>query len=263
VKIACFNFIIVLSAVLLTSCNGTEKEPVQLERSVTSTEVQKSRDIMESTPIYFIATGDNPNWKLELSALAIRFTCDMAGFAPFLSAHVEPSVRADANVKRYVVATESGEMLIEIMEGSCPNSEYTVHVDFKDGKDAEGRHFDGCGDYKLDKSISGKWMLESWNGKTVNMTDFPDELPFIELDMDGKTFTAMTGCNSMNGKLIGERWNMRFTDIASTKMMCPNQALELEILANLKKSTSYAVTANNLKLRNADGILLTFAHPRE
>ncbi|MCO6459990.1 MAG: META domain-containing protein [Saprospiraceae bacterium] len=85
----------------------------------------------------------------------------------------------------------------------------------------------------------------------------------IELSLPNRkgegTFTGNTGCNTINGKYKSEKGSsiIHFSDIASTKMACPNDNQENIIIGALEKINSYEVSGKILKLYAGGELLLT------
>lgn len=57
----------------------------------------------------------------------------------------------------------------------------------------------------------------------------------------------------MNGSLFFEKENLRFTNIATTKMMCENSNLEGEFITTLQSIITYSIGENRLILSNPSG----------
>ena len=96
------------------------------------------------------------------------------------------------------------------------------------------------------------------NGEKVSENNFQKSLPMLEINSAENTFMGFAGCNQMNGKLFSEKSLLRFTNISTTKMMCPQGNKESEFLAALRSSTTYFIENNRLQLSNIDGLLLVF-----
>jgi len=101
--------------------------------------------------------------------------------------------------------------------------------------------------------IEGAWRIENLNGKTIS----PNVGMAIVIDLQSKTVHGNTACNILNGTISidMERENgLRFGDIRTTRMSCPNLSLEQLLLSTLPEVRS-AIPGNNgntATLRNAD-----------
>ncbi|TDE44367.1 META domain-containing protein [Flavobacterium rhamnosiphilum] len=253
------------SIVLLTivSCK-TNKVPIQISSETESTPAYKEQMENLEQMIYFRATGNEPFWSLKISDNNIVFASLNAGFESFNAPFVAPIRAMDANVKMYRVATESGNMNIEIRQEECINSmsgaisPYVVKIEITKGKTDNSIVFNGCGTYITDAKLHDIWVLEKMNGENVTRTKFKREFPRIEINATTNKFFGFGGCNTMNGSLFFEKGLLRFTNIASTMMACEPQNRESEFLTSLQSTTSYSVENMKLTLKNQSGIELIF-----
>ena len=100
------------------------------------------------------------------------------------------------------------------------------------------------------------WKLVELNGKPVVATTRRRE-PHLRLSPEVKTLQGSGGCNAMRGvyQLDGER--LRFTQIATTRMACPDPYMSQEnaFLKVLEATDSFKLSGDKLELL-ADGISL-------
>lgn len=92
--------------------------------------------------------------------------------------------------------------------------------------------------------INDIWVLETI--RTEKM-DIMDEMPFIEINLSDLKIYGKAGCNSFNGNV--DTYNLthiNFGSIASTKMMCPDMAVETALFLQLSNVQKYEI--KNLKL---------------
>ena len=212
--------------------------------------------------IYFRAVGNEPEWSLKISEKKIEFTSLKPGFESFKSVHVEPIRAMDANVKMYQVATESGTMNIQIIQKECVNpmsgekSPYSVEVAIV--KNKLSTEFNGCGNYITDYRLHDIWVLEKLNGKTVSQADFGKEIPNLEINSTNNNFLGYAGCNRMSGTIFFENGLLRFTNIITTRMVCPGVNKESEFLKALQSASTYIIENRLLILSNPSGEKLVF-----
>ena len=67
---------------------------------------------------------------------------------------------------------------------------------------------------------------------------------------------GFAGCNQMNGSLFFEKGLLRFSNIATTRMMCEPHNKENEFLKALQSTTTYKLENNRLWLSNPSGLQL-------
>ncbi|MDP2159546.1 MAG: META domain-containing protein, partial [Flavobacterium sp.] len=168
---------------------------------------------------YFSAIGTEPFWNLEISESLIKFSA-LDESMNFNAPHVEPIRAMDSNVKMYRAATESGKIEITILQGDCSdnmsekNYSYKVEVKIQKGTEEEFTNLKGCGNYTFDYRLHDIWVLEEVEGKTFTKDFFLEELPFLEINSNDRTFSGFGGCNRIRGKLFQERELLRFYDVA-------------------------------------------------
>lgn len=224
-------------------------------------EVTTSVSATTASRPYFVATGTEPFWSLEISEAVITFKTPSDSI---IFTHTNPILAQDSNVKRYNVETASSKMTVQISQVECTNamsgkiSPYSVTIDMKKGVDAELQKLEGCGHYVTDYRLHDIWVLETLNGKTITKTDFSKEFPLMEIQAAENTFSGFTGCNRMNGSLFFEKGLLRFTNVATTRMMCEPSNKEDEFLKALQSSTTYFIGNNRLTLSNPSEILTVF-----
>ncbi len=251
-----------LGLLLLTIVGCNSQKKVQENQNTTKTTETPSKIQDSNTQvIYFKATGNEPFWGLEISDSTIEFK-SLTELESFKAPHIEPIRAMDANVKMYRVETEAGKMNIQIFQGKCENTmsgdvlPYTVTVEIKRNKDKEFTTFKGCGQYITDYRLHDIWVLEQLNGKKVSTSDFSKELPRMEIYASTNLFQGFAGCNQMNGTLFFEKGLLRFSNIATTRMMCEPQNKENEFLKALQSTTTYKFDNNRLWLSNPSGLQL-------
>lgn len=91
--------------------------------------------------------------------------------------------------------------------------------------------------------INGAWKVTKINGQKVETAE-PMTLVF---DTPEQKIHGSVGCNTMNGKIVmnPDRQNsMSFTQMATTRMTCPDIQTEQELLAALSKVVTIVPTDN-------------------
>ena len=252
-----------LSVVL--SCNNKVKAKAPIVKTSAADTIALKNNKTEvdhmTTAVYFKATGTEPFWGLELSDHRIKL--NTIGDS-IITPGVAPIRAMDANVKLYKTQTESHDMTIQITQSECTNtmsgkvSPYTVTIDYKSNTDKSLTTLQGCGDYITDYRLHDIWVLEQMNGSTITPSDFSKEFPSMEINSTTNKFSGFAGCNRMNGSLFFEKGLLRFTNIATTEMLCEPNNKEAAFLKALQSSTTYAIGNNRLTLSNPNGELLIF-----
>lgn len=100
--------------------------------------------------------------------------------------------------------------------------------------------------------INGAWKITSINGTSVD----PEAELQIEINLDDKTIHGNAGCNVFNGKVTTNsdvQNSLSFTDVATTRMTCPQIQLEQTFLSALARVASIAPAPEGAEFRDAAG----------
>lgn len=110
--------------------------------------------------------------------------------------------------------------------------------------------------------LGGEWNIVTVAGEQTT----GEELPFIGLDMEAKRLYGYTGCNRMMGGFEVDTLNagkIHFTQVATTRMMCPDMNLETKVVDALNKVAGYTETENGVALTDEKGNTLLTLSKRE
>lgn len=89
--------------------------------------------------------------------------------------------------------------------------------------------------------LNGSWNIVELNGKTLNPSESNQ---FIEFDTARHTLSGRAGCNRMMGQVeySDTRKNIiKFPQVATTRMACPDMSGEQELLQTLDKIVRFEV----------------------
>ncbi|MBA4745107.1 MAG: META domain-containing protein [Muricauda sp.] len=249
---------------LFSNCIEKKKqetsEPESLEMETKDT-VQVKEQIRQMEPItikidgsYFKATGTEPFWGLKIydDKIELQTMEDTIVTPP------SEAIKAqDANIKMFRIKTEATQMDIIISNKECINAmsgevfPYTVTASYKNTDGDETRVLEGCGSYITDYRLHDIWVLEEMQGAPISKKDFNgNDVPNMEININNNRFSGFSGCNRMTGSIFYEKDVLRFTQVASTRMACPNMEKESEFLKALRRSTKHKVENNRLYLSN-------------
>jgi copper homeostasis protein (lipoprotein) len=97
-----------------------------------------------------------------------------------------------------------------------------------------------------------RWALVQVFGKSAIVSGDARE-PFIALQSTDARIVGYAGCNRIAGRyeLSGEQ--LRFSQIASTRMACPEMAVEDALLKALDATVRWNISGDNLQLLGQDG----------
>lgn len=104
-------------------------------------------------------------------------------------------------------------------------------------------------------ALEGEWTITEVDGQPISM----DKMPFIGFDVAQKRIYGNSGCNRMMGSFEADSLKpgaLKFGQLGSTRMMCPDMKVEQSILAALNKVASYQTVTDQpdvIALCNQDG----------
>lgn len=105
---------------------------------------------------------------------------------------------------------------------------------------------------------SQRWVL-------VEMKEVPVQLSggsrdaFVEFIPSDKRFSGNAGCNRMNGNYaIEKRTRIKFSEVITTKMSCPDIAFETAFLSALNEVNRFESDGSTIRLKDDRKTLLVF-----
>lgn len=102
--------------------------------------------------------------------------------------------------------------------------------------------------------LSGEWVIELVNGKKIVGT--AEVTPFIGFNLDESRIYGNVGCNTINGALMqedGKPNSLRFDNVATTMMMCPDMETETIVLNALNETKSFSMKDDKVYLLGENG----------
>jgi heat shock protein HslJ len=103
-----------------------------------------------------------------------------------------------------------------------------------------------------------RWVLTELKGVPVQQSGTRRDA-YLEFAWADKRFNGNGGCNSINGKYTLERKkDIKFTDVISTKMSCPDINFETIFLATLNSVTRFDMEGNYMQLKDGKKTVLVF-----
>ena len=102
-----------------------------------------------------------------------------------------------------------------------------------------------------DQLIGPKWKLIELHGQAVVRNAQSKEDSYILLTKEG-TISAYTGCNNMTGSYqLRKGFGIKFTNITSTRMACPDMKTEQILNQVLQAAANYTVKGKRMTLGKA------------
>lgn len=104
--------------------------------------------------------------------------------------------------------------------------------------------------------LTSKWKVIKINGESMKPNaEGIYAKPYIELNYQKKTITGNAGCNRITGQIEVDpdiNRSMSFPHVASTRMACPNMAIENEVLKALNSVSTYKLSPSTTELSLLD-----------
>ena len=110
--------------------------------------------------------------------------------------------------------------------------------------------------------LTGEWNIVTVNGDTIEA----ENTPYLGLDMTEKRLYGNAGCNRMMGTFEADSLQpgkIKFGQIGTTRMMCPDMDTESKVLQALNSVQGYAETAQGIALTDAEGNAVLTLEKRE
>lgn len=117
-----------------------------------------------------------------------------------------------------------------------------------------------CGTTTKSVDITGEWNVVSVAGKQVTGN------PYIGFDTENGRLYGNAGCNRIMGGFEIDSVNpghIGLTNVASTRMMCPDMETEQKVLEALNEVTGFKSSATGVELTDKDGKVLISLEKRE
>lgn len=106
--------------------------------------------------------------------------------------------------------------------------------------------------------LNGSWNIVAVNGKSVSKK--LEKKPTLTFDIAAGKVFGNTSCNNINGLVVsleGSRNSLKFENVATTMMACPDMSTETAVLSALEGVESFGKLKNgNIGLFSGEGNLL-------
>jgi heat shock protein HslJ len=107
----------------------------------------------------------------------------------------------------------------------------------------------------------GQWRFVMINGTQVSSVG--RQQPYLKFESRDNSVTGFTGCNRLHGNYRAEDSKLKVEHVASTRMACPGENHEQEVLDVLNSVTGYKIAGHELHLLGPKGTLAILMRPHE
>lgn len=212
----------------------------------------------------FYARGNEPTWMLEIDLEKEMTFSEMNGIEITMPA-VQVVKAQDADVTNFSAQVESGEISVTIIKAECQDNmsgemfDYNVRVTVRMSNEADYTEFNGCGRYLYDYRLHDIWVMEEMTGVELKKENLLKGLPMFELNLREMKFSGHAGCNQIFGGIEVKVNKIRFENLASTKMACPDMTVEQKVIQALNNNMfTYRIDKLKLILESDSGTKMVF-----
>ncbi len=214
--------------------------------------------------IGFYAFGNEPSWSLDIDFEKGMWFKSLTDLPEMNTPPGREDKAQDADVTRYFAQTEAGTLIVTALRGECTDTmsgekfPFKARVEVKRSMDADYTRFEGCGRYVLDGRLNDIWVLTLFGDrKKLEAQDFQKGFPVLEFHLNDNRVVGSTGCNRISGGFEARGNKIKFGQLATTRMACPDMAFEQEFIAAIvDKTFRYAIDAGRLTLTDDNGIVM-------
>lgn len=237
---------------LFTSCKSTKNGTQNADTS------NKKYDEKTFDP-YFRGLGAEPFWDIEISNDFIVYK-DLDGKKEVFPVTDIQKVQ-DANIQTIVSEKGDKKVHITISQQKCSDGMSENEFDYKITVEISGKEnqntLNGCGNFRVSNNLSGKWELNYFKGEEIPANKYL-KTPYLEFQADEKSISGNASCNGINGGIFIQNETLRFSNVASTRVMCVHENMESAFLAELPKITNYKIENDELHLYSGNELLMKF-----
>ena len=108
---------------------------------------------------------------------------------------------------------------------------------------------------KKDIPVESSWAVDKLyvEGQEISVPE--GHSPYLAFLKDSK-ISGETGCNRFFGDYNAKGKNLAFTNVGSTRMMCPQMAFENAFIGAINETAQYNLAGNNMALKDKDGNII-------
>lgn len=116
-----------------------------------------------------------------------------------------------------------------------------------------------CGTVSKEKEMNKSTLYNKWELSILNGEQVKVKQPiYIQLNED-KTVSGFIGCNRITGTFsVENKSNIKFNQLATTRMACPEMKLENNVLKLLNTANSFTIKNGKLTLNTSNTLVATF-----
>lgn len=108
---------------------------------------------------------------------------------------------------------------------------------------------------KNDIPVESSWSVDKIfaDGNEISVPE--GHSPYLAFLAD-KKISGETGCNRFFGDYAAKGKNLTFTNVGSTRMMCPQMAFENALMGAINETAQYTLAGDTMALKDKDGNII-------
>ena len=108
---------------------------------------------------------------------------------------------------------------------------------------------------KKDIPVESNWAVDKLyvEGNEISVPEGHN--PYLAFLQDSK-ISGETGCNRFFGDYTAKGKNLTFTNVGSTRMMCPQMAFENAFIGAINETAQFTLAGDTMALKDNDGNII-------
>jgi len=135
---------------------------------------------------------------------------------------------SDGQVK---LSNDDGEVIVNIIEEDCARAERSKTTPLSANFTLGDQLLEGCGAWKVDSKILGRWKLSYLEGH--EMIDSLFKRGYPEFILKGRNIMGQAGCNQFRASFSSKQNELYVGQVMMTKMSCSLIRVEQDLMAAL------------------------------
>ncbi len=115
----------------------------------------------------------------------------------------------------------------------------------------------------LEILVNSMWVLIEFDGDNIDSEKYDSKVPHLLFSSDENRFSGNMGCNQLMGSFSMNDNNFTFSQVASTKMLCPEMELEDAFGQKVDSIGKFQFDQNRLILMDDDKETIAVFEARE
>jgi heat shock protein HslJ len=194
---------------------------------------REEAEAMTAFPEPFIARGNEPGWRLELTSERVDLLAD---YGDLRVRAVAPPTEMTVDGRRYQVGGEH-DLSIRVVDELCEDDATGMPYPFRVTIEVDGRTLRGCGGEPRSLFERYEWVVDEIGGESI------DPRSRASLVFEEGRLTGTASCNEYTARYLVTGEGLTIEPGALTRRACPQEILEQEdaFLAILREVSRFSL----------------------